>query len=61
MSKNEVYLSGESYAGIYIPYLATAILADGTVNLKGVLIGNGCTLGSECTNRVWTPLGFSSF
>ena len=44
----ELYLSGESYAGIYIPYFATRILdynltqpTATKVNLKGILIGNG--------------------
>ena len=26
MKKNEFYLTGESYAGVYIPFLAKAIL-----------------------------------
>ena len=48
--KNSFYISGESYAGIYIPYLATAILdynnnlnSNFKINLKGIAIGNGVT------------------
>lgn len=40
------YVSGESYAGVYIPFLATHALEDESedkINLKGVLIGNGLT------------------
>lgn len=45
---NELYLSGESYGGIYIPYLALRIdehNANSTnkINLKGFMIGNGVT------------------
>ena len=40
-----LWLSGESYAGIYVPWLAQAILASGDARLvgqlKGVLVGNG--------------------
>ena len=46
LKNREFYISGESYAGVYIPYLATYILNDNSedkVNLKGVLIGNGLT------------------
>lgn len=46
--ENEIYLSGESYAGQYIPYVAQAILKfnkneenKSKYNLKGLLIGNG--------------------
>ena len=40
------YISGESYAGVYIPALTYEILEDKSedkINLKGVLIGNGLT------------------
>jgi carboxypeptidase C (cathepsin A) len=63
---NDFYLSGESYAGIYIPNLATAILVhnvkyDQNINLKGFILGNGCTLGAECTEADSIPEGFSTF
>ncbi|ORX94452.1 hypothetical protein K493DRAFT_315500 [Basidiobolus meristosporus CBS 931.73] len=45
---NEIYLAGESFAGVYIPYLAKGILdyndkAKNRIkhNLKGLVIGNG--------------------
>merc|ERR1719354_1427067 len=40
---NELYLSGESYAGIYLPLLAAEILKEnGSIakNLKGLILGN---------------------
>ena len=43
---NDFYLTGESYAGVYIPNLAKVILEsedEDKVNLIGVLIGNGIT------------------
>ncbi|CAI2368496.1 unnamed protein product [Moneuplotes crassus] len=45
---NEFYLSGVSYGGIYVPYLALRIdeynqEAEEKINLKGFLIGNGVT------------------
>eukprot|EP00823_Brevimastigomonas_motovehiculus_P006481 TRINITY_DN5372_c0_g1_i1.p1 TRINITY_DN5372_c0_g1~~TRINITY_DN5372_c0_g1_i1.p1 ORF type:complete len:462 (+),score=79.03 TRINITY_DN5372_c0_g1_i1:33-1418(+) len=57
-ASNPFYISGESYAGIYIPTLANAIVehnkkGDSKINLKGVLVGNGC-VGSEvgvCSSR----------
>ncbi|KAI8814408.1 Alpha/Beta hydrolase protein [Cladochytrium replicatum] len=47
--KAEIFLSGESYAGVYIPYIAKAILDANTagnifkhpLRLSGLLIGNG--------------------
>lgn len=44
---NEFYISGESYAGVYVPFLAHKIAVehkdDNTINLKGILVGNGVT------------------
>jgi len=48
-SSNDFWISGESYAGIYIPTLAYDIVNAGAasgINLKGILVGNGC-LGSK--------------
>jgi carboxypeptidase C (cathepsin A) len=43
LSLRQTYIAGESYAGMYIPYSADAILKSTHVNtpLKGLLIGNG--------------------
>ena len=52
LKANPFYLSGESYAGIYVPTLAEAILDRIKVDnwagppLKGIAVGNGCT-GTE--------------
>ncbi len=50
LQQNEFYISGESYAGIYLPYLATYILQNNQsadrevdIKLKGMLVGNGVT------------------
>ena len=46
IKQKDFYVSGESYAGVYIPYLAKYILNDKStdkINLKGILIGNGLT------------------
>ena len=50
---NDLYISGESYAGIYVPYLAWQVhqhnqmqLIDPSleiINLKGFIVGNGAT------------------
>ncbi|CAG2168769.1 unnamed protein product, partial [Oppiella nova] len=40
--KNPFYITGESYAGIYIPMLAQQIFSNkSTINLQGIAIGNG--------------------
>lgn len=56
MKKNDFYMTGESYAGIYIPYLAYEIVKFNklpssrgkTINLKGIMVGNACTDPAEC-------------
>lgn len=55
LKNNEFFIAGESYAGIYIPYLARKILdknslpeTETKLNFKGIMIGNGCTDPREC-------------
>ena len=46
-ARNELHVVGESYAGVYIPELTKAVLADpGVLNLRGIALGNGC-MGTE--------------
>jgi len=50
-ANNDFYISGESYAGVYVPTLAYRVVEGNKagkphVNLKGILVGNGCW-GSE--------------
>uniref|UniRef100_K7FT20 Carboxypeptidase n=1 Tax=Pelodiscus sinensis TaxID=13735 RepID=K7FT20_PELSI len=39
--QNSLFLTGESYAGIYIPTLAEWVMQDASINLKGLAVGNG--------------------
>lgn len=41
-ANNEFFITGESYAGIYIPMLMDQIDKNGGINLKGAAIGDGC-------------------
>lgn len=46
LKDNDFYISGESYAGVYVPYLAHQIAIvnkDTNIKLKGILVGNGVT------------------
>lgn len=42
-SASGLWLAGESYAGVYVPMLAAAVLKDpvGIMPLRGILVGNG--------------------
>jgi len=50
---NDLFVSGESYAGIYVPYLAWQIYQNNlqaqfnpavtAINLQGTMVGNGAT------------------
>ncbi|KAJ3072790.1 hypothetical protein HDU99_002096, partial [Rhizoclosmatium hyalinum] len=47
LKSNEIYLAGESYAGIYIPNIATTLIkaqnwtgTNAAINLKGIALGN---------------------
>ena len=42
-AKNPLYITGESYAGVYVPTIVREILASpGPLNLKGFAVGDGC-------------------
>jgi len=53
MIPNDLFVSGESYAGLYVPYLSWKIYQNNLkqafrseltkYNLKGFLVGNGAT------------------
>ena len=58
----DFYISGESYTGVYIPFLATHMLEDtyttDKVNLRGVLIVNGLTDFDTDVERCMVEFGF---
>jgi len=65
---NDFFITGESYAGVYVPTLAYAIYeatAAGTtsINLKGIAVGNGCT-GTEvgaCSAQYSTGIDYNYY
>jgi len=63
-STQDLYLIGESYAGIYVPTLARAILEDGpsglAEQLKGFAVGDGC-LGGDNDSGACVPWGGKRF
>jgi len=47
----DVWLSGESYAGVYVPEIVKLVLANqpqNGINLKGFLVGDACTPPAIC-------------
>ena len=60
--KNELYVTGESYAGVYVPGLVADLLAEGTeLNIRGYAVGDGC-MGMEtvCMSLTAPPLTYPS-
>jgi serine carboxypeptidase-like clade 1 len=51
----DTYLTGESYAGVYVPRLTQTLLADksSVVNLKGIAVGDACMPPALCAS--YTP------
>ena len=48
LAARDFYITGESYAGVYVPMIMQQIMQRGGLpNFKGSAIGNGCW-GSEC-------------
>jgi len=65
--ENDLYLAGESYAGIYVPYLLNQIDHHNTVhqwddvfkpNLKGMMVGNGVTNWKYDTYPAFIEMGY---
>jgi serine carboxypeptidase-like clade 2 len=63
---NDFYISGESYAGIYVPTLAwnivnynKSVVASQRIQLRGILVGNGVTDWSVDTQPATIELGFN--
>jgi len=63
---NRYWITGESYAGVYVPSLAYAIYNYNKggpavpVNLKGIMVGNGC-IGSEAGHCGNDPTGLGDY
>jgi len=63
---NDLYISGESYAGIYVPYvvnqldtyITNAQESDFKPNLKGFMVGNGCTNWNYDTTPAYIEMGY---
>ena len=63
---NELYISGESYAGVYVPYLAYYVnkhneeAADDAFkpNLKGFAVGNGVTNWTYDTTAAFVDMSY---
>jgi serine carboxypeptidase-like clade 1 len=66
--KNDLYISGESYAGIYVPFTVNAIHHHNAVhtrdpnvfkpNLKGMMVGNGVTSTKYDSINTWMEMAY---
>ena len=66
--KNDLYISGESYGGMYVPFTVNAIhhhnavhTRDPTIfkpNLKGFMVGNGCTNWKYDTEPAYMEMAY---
>jgi carboxypeptidase C (cathepsin A) len=54
LAGKDLYMTGESYAGKYIPRFSWALVEDGTFNLKASLVGDPYT--APLTQRTHTYL-----
>lgn len=59
-SKSKLWLSGESYAGVYVPEIAKLVLAnqpENDIDFQGFLVGDACTppaiCGSDKVGPIW--------
>jgi len=53
LKKNDFYITGESYGGIYIPTLSVRVLTGpANINFKGFAIGNGFLDTTNLTNSI---------
>ena len=56
---NKFFIAGESYAGIYVPYLAQQIVAgENDIKLEGILVGNGVTNWDLDCENAYLSMGF---
>jgi carboxypeptidase C (cathepsin A) len=56
---HDLFISGESYAGIYVPYLAWQIIEHGVdFNLQGIIVGNGVTNYTYDCEPAYLGMGF---
>ena len=52
LASQDFFITGESYAGVYIPTLAKELLDHSSVNLVGLAIGDPCTDNEAQTNSM---------